>query len=43
MVTHVPPRIDADPVGVVTVLLDLKHPVVASATIATRARARFMF
>lgn len=41
-VTHVPPSAEDELLGLVTVLPDLKQPVVMSATDATRARNRFM-
>ena len=42
-VTHVPPSIDDELLGVVTVLLDLKQPALSRAADATTARIRFMF
>lgn len=42
-VTHVPPSIDDELLGVVTVLLDVKHPLLMRATDATTARIRCMF
>ena len=42
-VTQVPPSIDVELLGVVTVLLDLKQPVLSRAADATTARIRFMF
>jgi hypothetical protein len=39
----VPPSIDDELLGDVTVLPDLKHPALTRAAEATRARRRFMF